>query len=37
MSSSFMMVMIIGSLDIGSYQNPDHEDGSFYETLAELN
>jgi len=30
------MVMILGSLVTGSYQNPNHEDGSFYETLTEL-
>jgi hypothetical protein len=32
-----MLIIILGSLDIGSYLNPDHEDGSFYETLTELN
>lgn len=32
-----MLVIILGSLDIGSSQSPDHEDGSFYEMLTELN
>ena len=32
-----MLVIILGSLDNGSSQSPYHEDGSFCETLTELN